>query len=91
MCMCIFTCMYISVPCVCKAQRSQKWMLDLLELELQRVASHHVHTGNQIFVLCKAVLITAEPCLQPHKLQFLMIIIIEPQKFRSQTYWNYSI
>ena len=45
------TCMY--AMCVPGACRGQKKALDLLELELRMVVSHHVGAGNEILVFCK--------------------------------------
>ena len=39
--------------CMPDACGNQKTVLDPLELELQKVVSHHVGTGNQTQVLCK--------------------------------------
>lgn len=37
--------------------------LDLLELELRIVVSHHVAAGNRTMVLCKSTFLAAEPSL----------------------------
>lgn len=45
MCVCS-ACMYMCVPHVCLVPVSQKRTLDLLELELKMVVSHHMDAGN---------------------------------------------
>lgn len=32
----------------------QKWVWDLLELELQRIMSYHVDVGTQTLIFCKS-------------------------------------
>ena len=42
--------MYICVPCACSAHKGQKEASYLLELEFQMIVSHHVGTGDSLFL-----------------------------------------
>jgi hypothetical protein len=64
---CLHVCLCIMF--VSGVHRGQKRVSDLLELELEIVASCHVGAGNQTWALQEeqAVLLTGEPPLQLHK------------------------
>jgi hypothetical protein len=42
------------IICAFDAQKSQKKVLDPLELKLQDAGSHQMGSGNQIWVLCES-------------------------------------
>lgn len=49
---CIFTCMYVFVPCMCSSCRGQKRVSDCLELELRCVSCHvGSRTGTHLKLL----------------------------------------
>jgi len=50
----MYVCMCIT--CILGTHESQERTLDVLELELQMVVSHHVGSGNKIPVLCMTAL-----------------------------------
>lgn len=52
--------------CVPGVYRGQKWALETIKLELQRVMSHHVAAGNQILLFHKSSqgLLTTEQFLR---------------------------
>lgn len=61
---CVYiACMRVCLPPVCLVPKRSK--IDMRFLALWTVVSHHVHSGNQIWVFCKNVLLTAEHSPQP--------------------------
>lgn len=61
---CVYiACMHVCLPPVCLVPKRSK--IGMRFLELWTVVSHHVHSGNQIQVFCKNVLLTAEHSPQP--------------------------
>lgn len=52
--------MYVSVSCACHAWKGQKRAPDPLRLDSQIAVSHHMHSGNQTWVLWES-----EGCVQP--------------------------
>jgi hypothetical protein len=54
MCMSVSPTCSVYTTCVAEACRSQKRVLDSLEMELQLVVSCHLGVGNQTCVLCQS-------------------------------------
>lgn len=67
-----FACTCICAPCLCGALRSQKQVLDYLELELQMIMTHSVDAGSWNLVLGKS---SASKCwaISPTPKRFLFI------------------
>lgn len=55
--------MHVCLPAVCLVPKRSK--VGMTFLELWTVVGHHVRSGNQIWVFCKNVLLTAEQSPQP--------------------------
>lgn len=65
--------MYVCAPYVCLVPRRPEE--GVLQVELQRVVSHHVDSGNQNLVLWKSkqqLLFNAEPSLRPLRFRCLL-------------------